>query len=102
MGVRASKRIEKKAGIKRKLDISKKNASSKKRKMGHPVKEIKPKKQEWEVEKILDMEVQQGQEMFFIKWKGFSNKHNTWEPREHLTSCEEALERFLDAYGYEV
>ncbi|KAF4343356.1 Testis-specific chromodomain protein [Fusarium beomiforme] len=44
---------------------------------------------EWEVEKVLDSRFDDASKQLFyqIKWKGFSNKENTWEPRENLGNC---------------
>ncbi len=36
------------------------------------------------VEKILDKKKEKGKVYYLVKWKGFSNKDNTWEPRTNL------------------
>ena len=36
------------------------------------------------VEKILDMKVVDGKKLFFLKWEGFSDSENTWEPEENI------------------
>ena len=46
--------------------------------------------QEYEVEQILQ---QQGQQ-YFVKWKKYSTSKNTWEPRQNLTNCQQALRDF--------
>nr|CAD7198880.1 unnamed protein product [Timema douglasi] len=48
-----------------------------------------------EVDKILDVHFKKsGKREFLIHWKGFQNKHNTWEPEENL-SCEDLIEKFM-------
>lgn len=51
---------------------------------------------EWEVEKILDSGVDRptGVHLYLVKWKGFSNKENTWEPRMNLSKCHKLLRDF--------
>ena len=48
---------------------------------------------EFEVEQILG---KQGQR-YLVKWKGYPHSENTWEPKEHLTNCQTALQRFRHA-----
>lgn len=51
---------------------------------------------EWEVEKIMDSGVNRptGVHLYLVKWKGFSNKENTWEPRMNLSKCHKLLRDF--------
>ncbi|KAL6920351.1 hypothetical protein FSHL1_004330 [Fusarium sambucinum] len=51
---------------------------------------------EWEVEKILDSGIDgpTGVHLYLVKWKGFSNKENTWEPKKNLGNCHKILGEF--------
>ena len=49
--------------------------------------------EEFEVEKIIDKRVQKGQEQFRVRWKGFEEKDDTWEPRKNL-NCPEKVQVF--------
>ncbi|XP_055306853.1 histone-lysine N-methyltransferase SUV39H1-like, partial [Sitodiplosis mosellana] len=48
----------------------------------------------YNVEKILDRKVVDDTSFYLIKWQGYSNKDNTWEPNECVDDCQE----MLDAY----
>lgn len=52
--------------------------------------------EEWEVEEIIDSRIEAGTLVHYyeVKWRGFSSKHNTWEPKVHLQNCKEAIEEF--------
>lgn len=53
-------------------------------------------KQEWEVEQIVDSMIdEETMEHFFkVKWKGYSSKDNTWEPKKNLSNCKDLLEAY--------
>ncbi|XP_022241349.1 chromobox protein homolog 1-like isoform X1 [Limulus polyphemus] len=51
----------------------------KKQKEGSPEAE-----EEYTVEKVVDKRVVQGRVEYFLKWKGYPDSENTWEPEEHL------------------
>ncbi len=43
---------------------------------------------EWEVDQIVNTRCYQNQTQFLIKWKGYSNTHNSWEPEKNLNATE--------------
>ena len=53
---------------------------------------------ECEVEKIIDSDysVNENRKLkFHIKWKGFAEKDNSWEPLENLRNCPNKIAEFL-------
>lgn len=55
--------------------------------------------QEWEVEKIVDVEYDRnGARLFRIRWKGYRPSSDTWEPEEHL-NCGDLIEKFLKKHN---
>jgi len=49
--------------------------------------------EEFTVEKILAKRMVKGQAEYFLKWVGFDDTENTWEPRKNL-DCEELITEF--------
>ncbi|EAQ85571.1 predicted protein [Chaetomium globosum CBS 148.51] len=53
----------------------------------------------FKVEDIRDWrQGEEGQE-YLVKWAGYGNKHNTWEPAAHFEECPEVLEEFHQRAG---
>lgn len=61
-----------------------------------PAPELDPETQEeeYEVERILDVRMNRRKLQWLVKWVGYGNEHNTWEPKENLTNCRTALVTF--------
>ncbi|KAF4981233.1 hypothetical protein FZEAL_2921 [Fusarium zealandicum] len=52
--------------------------------------------QEWEVESIVDSQIDAvtSEHFYLVKWKGFASKQNTWEPKKNLSSCLQLVQAF--------
>lgn len=49
---------------------------------------------EYIVERILDRRVRNGKTEYFLKWQGYSNAFNSWEPEENIVSPKSELNDF--------
>ena len=49
---------------------------------------------EYEVEKILNQKEAKGVVHYLVKWKGWSRKHNNWEPESNLTNSADLIQEF--------
>ena len=50
--------------------------------------------QEYEVEEILDQRWVRNQQEYLVKWKGYSQEENTWEPIKNLESCQGRIDQY--------
>ncbi|CAI6080619.1 unnamed protein product [Clonostachys chloroleuca] len=52
--------------------------------------------QQWEVESIVDSQIDADtmEHFYKVKWKGYSSKENTWEPKSNLVGCQDALKEY--------
>ena len=66
------------------------------RKEGMAEKEAEIVEEDYTVEKIVDERTRDGRHEYFLKWKGYSDLENTWEPAENL-DCHELLEEFTNS-----
>ena len=53
-----------------------------------------PEGEEYNVEEILDSRLKRGKIEYLVKWEGYSNEENTWEPLGHLKNAKEAIADF--------
>ena len=49
---------------------------------------------EYEVEEVLDSRLKKGKLEYLVKWSGYTDEYNTWEPASNLENSKEAIEDF--------
>ena len=49
---------------------------------------------EYEVEEVLNFQLKQGKLEYLVKWSGYTDDYNTWEPAFNLDNSKEAINNF--------
>ena len=62
----------------------------------HPPPELIKGKPEYEVEVIISHWQSGRGHQYLIKWKGYSTRENTWEPKKNLTNTQATLDRYKE------
>lgn len=61
-----------------------------------PEPKVKPKKQQsYEVEKIVAHKIIKGSIFYLVKWVGWDDADNTWEPEENLLRCPLVVSEYM-------
>ena len=49
---------------------------------------------EYEVEEVIDSRLKRGKLEYLVKWFGYTDDHNTWEPESNLGNSKEVINNF--------
>lgn len=52
----------------------------------------------YKIEKIKAKKKIGGKNLYYVKWQGFGEDHNTWEPEDHLENCQSLLDEFEQGF----
>lgn len=48
----------------------------------------------YEVENIIDKKIEDGNTLYLVKWKGYTEKSNSWEPVSSFKNCKNLLLKY--------
>ncbi|KAL3083609.1 hypothetical protein niasHT_038734 [Heterodera trifolii] len=57
--------------------------------------------EEFEVERICGQKIENGQQFYLVKWKGFAKSQNDWEPEENLLNCQPKILQYWRRRQYD-
>merc|ERR1711917_115298 len=57
------------------------------------VEKMSESEEEYEVDKIVDDKIEDGEKMYLIRWKGFASDDDTWEPISNL-ECPDNIKEY--------
>ena len=52
--------------------------------------------EEWEVDEILAERTRYRKKQYYVRWAGFSEAHDSWEPEQNLINAQDAIRRFKE------
>ncbi len=55
---------------------------------------VKKSDEDYDVEKIVNKKIVNGKLFYFVKWEGYSDEDNTWEPAKNLSHLDILIKRF--------
>lgn len=50
------------------------------------------------MDKILDSHLHRNKLQFLVKWKGYTDENNSWEPQENCSNAHDAIVQFYVNY----
>ena len=48
----------------------------------------------YKVEEVIDSQLKRGKLKYLVKWSGYMDDHNTWEPKSNLNDSKKAINNF--------
>lgn len=70
--------------------------AKKRERSASPAEGEEEEEEEFVVEKVLNVRMKNGRKEYYLKWKGYSDNENTWEPLENCGDCDDLIKIFED------